>query len=146
MRHLVSACLAGCPCRWDGGSREDPEAVALVKSGQGLPVCPEQLGGLPTPREAAELVGGDGAAVLRGEARVATRSGKDVTGAFLRGAREAVRLARLFGAEAALLAARSPSCGTTSVHMDGAVRKGMGVAAAALAEAGVALREAQPVD
>jgi len=141
VRYVVSACLVGCRCRWDGAGREDPRAVELLRQGLALPVCPEQLGGLATPREPAELSGGDGEAVLRGEARVLTLSGRDVTDAFVKGAQEAARLALSFGAEAALLAPRSPSCGVSSVHGGGAVVPGMGVAAAALTRAGLKLEE-----
>ncbi len=106
---LVSACLAGVRCRYDGGACPDPAVVDLVRRGRALPVCPEQLGGLPTPRRPAEIRGGAGADVLEGRARVVTASGADVTDAFLRGAEETLRLARLSGAEGAILKARSPS-------------------------------------
>lgn len=144
---LVSACLAGVRCRYDGGACPDPAVVDLVRRGRALPVCPEQLGGLPTPRRPAEIRGGAGADVLEGRARVVTASGADVTDAFLRGAEETLRLARLSGAEGAILKARSPSCGVGAVYdgsFTGRLRPGDGVAAALLRRAGITLRSGEP--
>lgn len=137
---LVSACLLGRPCRYDGGSRPDADVEARVVAWPGavVPVCPEELGGLGTPRPAAELRGGDGAAVWRGDAHVAVReTGEDVTDAFRRGAERA--LAAAPGAAAAILKARSPSCGCGSTWIDGAVEPGDGVFAALLRARGVEL-------
>lgn len=97
-----------------------------------IPVCPEQLGGLPTPRPAQELRGGTGDDVLAGNARVVNLEGFDVTENFLRGARIVCEIARLTGAREALLKDGSPSCGVTSVTVDGAKVAGPGVTAAAL--------------
>lgn len=110
--------------------------------GHALPFCPEQLGGLPTPRPAAEITGGDGAAVLDGAARVLTAGGEDVTAAFLRGAQEAVRLAQAADAGAALLRSGSPACGAGRIHdgsFTGRLTAGDGVAAAALRRLGLKL-------
>ena len=93
-RVLVSACLLGLRCRHDALPLDPlrlPEGLCPV------PLCPEQLGGLPTPRPPAQMVGGDGVAVLEGRARVVDQRGEDVTEAFLRGAEEAVKVARLPG-------------------------------------------------
>ncbi len=103
---IVSACLAGMDCRWDGGSRPCPRVIALVKQGRAIPVCPEQLGGLPTPRSPAEQ---------RGE-RIVTKTGEDVTALFRKGAEEALRIALLAGCDGAILKARSPSCGSGKVY------------------------------
>ncbi|WP_456430958.1 DUF523 domain-containing protein [Thermosulfuriphilus sp.] len=108
---LVSACLLGVCCRYDGRSKKDLRLEALSRKLRLVPVCPEQLGGLSTPRCPAEIQGGDGLAVLLKRAKVVTRSGEDVTSAFIRGAEETVRLAEVFGARGAILKARSPSCG-----------------------------------
>lgn len=102
-----------------------------------VPICPEQLGGLPTPRPASAFVGGDGAAVLAGRARLVNDAGKDVTGNFVRGAHATLRIARRVGANVAILKDRSPSCGSTCVKIGGRRAPGVGVAAALLAEAGV---------
>ncbi len=127
-RALVSACLLGVNCRYDGGNRLRGEAVELAREISVVPVCPEQLGGLPTPREPCEIVGGTGADVLDGHAKVVSSGGEDVTENFLRGAREVLRLARLCGAQKAYLKTDSPSCGP-----------GPGVTAAFLERSGVEL-------
>ncbi len=140
---LVSACLAGVACRYDGGSCPHEEVVALVRAGRALPVCPEQLGGLPTPRPRAEIRDGDGADVLAGRARVVDEAGRDVTDAFMRGAEEVLRVARLTGARQAILKARSPSCGAGEIHdgtFRGALRPGDGVTAALLRREGLDVR------
>lgn len=107
--YLVSACLLGLRTRYDGGSK----AVSWLArhTRKLIPVCPEQLGGLPTPRPPAEILDGDGWAVLEGRVHVVNRKGEDVTQAFIRGAEEVLRLARLLRAEGMILKARSPSCG-----------------------------------
>ncbi len=97
---LVSACLLGVRCRYDGSAA--PEDNVVCKESACVPVCPEQLGGLPTPRETAHLVGGDGMDVLDGNAFVVTEDGRDVTQHFLRGAEEVLRLARSLGAHRAV--------------------------------------------
>lgn len=129
---LVSACLAGVRCRYDGGHNRFEPVVALMKAGRALPVCPEQLGGLPTPREPCEIR----------EGRVWTFSGADATAPFRRGAEEAFRLARLADCRRAILKARSPSCGAGIVY-DGTFSHirvpGDGMLAALLREAGIEL-------
>jgi len=139
---LISACLLGVPCRYDGTVLPPLELPDEIRGQALLPVCPEELGGLPTPRPPAELAGGDGRAALAGSARVLRADGTDVTAEFLRGAEAAAELARRHGACAACLKARSPSCGVKSTHIGGKVAPGMGVAAAALERAGVRLIEA----
>ena len=134
---LISACLAGVPCRFDGGTKEKEGAKRLVAEGRALPVCPEQLGGLATPRSPAEIEEGDGTGVVAGAARVIDATGEDRTEAFLRGARETLRLARLVGADGAILKERSPSCGRHALHRSGAVVAGSGVTAALLEAEGI---------
>lgn len=138
---LVSACLLGFACRYDGTSRPDGALLAEARGGALLPVCPEQMGGLATPREPSVLVGGDGRDVLAGRARVESEGGRDVTGAFLRGAREALRLAELSGATRARLKSKSPSCALASCPVRGRAAPGMGVTAALLAEHGLEIVE-----
>lgn len=137
---LVSACLAGVPCRYDGGALPDAEVVALVAAGEAVAVCPEVAAGLPTPRGAAEIVGGDGHDVLDGRARVVTASGEDCTAAFRRGAALVIAEVTARGLTTAVLQARSPSCGAGAIHdgrFAGRVVPGDGVLAAALVRAGV---------
>ncbi len=134
---LVSACLMGVACRYDGRSKPSSDVAVAGAPLTLVPVCPEELGNLATPRAKAELRGGDGHAVLEGRARVIDERGQDVTDAFLAGAARAVSVARAVGATAAWLTERSPSCGVAATHADGRVIDGPGVAAAALARAGL---------
>lgn len=129
---LVSACLLGLCTRYDGKIKVHPQCLTEITGITWIPVCPEQLGGLPTPREAADIVGGDGCAVLAGTARVLTKSGIDRTAEFIRGAEQVVQIARLQNVRRAFLKARSPSCAVTGR---------MGVTAALLQLAGVGLIE-----
>jgi uncharacterized protein YbbK (DUF523 family) len=137
---IISACLLGVACNHEG--RGSPRTVVdeLAQRYRLIPVCPEVLGGLPTPRAAAELQGGDGADALTGAARVVNVDGEDVTAAYRRGAEAAVAVARAVGASRAVLKARSPSCGSAGVY-DGTFSRrlvpGRGVTAAALAAAGL---------
>jgi uncharacterized protein YbbK (DUF523 family) len=107
-------------------------------------VCPEQLGGLATPRPAAHLEGGSGEDVLDGRARVVTAAGVDVTEQFVKGAEETVEIARLFGAGRAILKERSPSCGCFQVNRDGALQSGSGVTAALLRREGLIVESLDP--
>lgn len=127
MEYIVSACLAGVGCRYDGGHCETPEIQRLVAEGRALPVCPEQLGGLTTPRIPAEIVGNGGEAVLKEKALVLDKEGRDVTSAFVRGAEEVWKLARLVGAKKAILKERSPSCGVTRICRNEEAISGEGV-------------------
>lgn len=135
---LVSACLAGLRTRHDGRSKTDPRVLELVRRGEAIPVCPEQLGGLTTPREEAAFA--DQACT-----RVQTRSGADVTRQFRRGAEEVARLAQAIGAREAILKERSPSCGVRWVYRrqaDGTERlvPGQGITARRLRELGLVVR------
>lgn len=137
---LVSACLLGTCCNHEGQASPRSRVQRLGETARLVPVCPEVVGGLTTPRAPAEIHGGDGADVLAGTARVATAAGDDVTVAYLRGAHAAVELAHAIGATRAVLKARSPSCGAVDVY-DGTftrtLRSGSGVTAAALRAAGI---------
>ncbi|HVF53325.1 MAG TPA: DUF523 domain-containing protein [Actinomycetota bacterium] len=140
---LVSACLAGRTCRFDGSSNPSIEVADLVTSSRAVLVCPEVDGGLGTPRPAAEIVGGDGADVLAGRARVVTEAGADVTDAYLRGAHRALEAARISGAREAILKARSPSCGKGCIRdgsFQGGTIAGDGVTAALLIQHGIEVR------
>ena len=129
MKILISACLLGACCRYDGASKAHPLAALLAERHTLVPVCPEQLGGLPTPRPPAERRGG----------RVVTQSG-DVTEQYLRGAEETLKLCKLLGCEAAVLKERSPSCGRGQVYdgtFSGTLTAGDGVTAELLAAHGI---------
>lgn len=145
---LVSACLAGRACRFDGSSNEDSEVTRLVAEGRAILVCPEEDGGLGTPRPPAEIVGGDGHDVIAGRARVVTGTGVDVTDAYVEGARKALAAARTVGATRAILKARSPSCGKGAIYDGSFERKlgtGDGVTAALLDKAGIAVQTDEEV-
>ena len=131
---LISACLLGVACRYDGKSVPlPPETItALNEKYELVPVCPEQLGGLPTPRDPSERRGG----------AVVTSSGNDVTAQYVRGAQQALYLAETLGCNSALLKERSPSCGSGEIY-DGTFSRtlipGDGVTAALLKESGIAV-------
>ena len=131
---LISACLLGVACRYDGRSvpQAEPVLEALTARYTLVPVCPEQLGGLPTPRDASERRGG----------AVVQRSGCDVTENYARGAAETLRLAARFGCRRALMKERSPSCGAGAVYdgsFSGTLTAGDGVTAEALRAQGIAV-------
>ena len=139
-RYIVSSCLAGLSTRYDGTAAPCGSVEAAVEQGVAIPFCPEQGGGLATPRAPAEIVGGDGLDVLQGRARVVTKSGEDVTEEFIRGAGQMLALAQLTGASAAILKSNSPSCGAGTIYdgtFSGNMEDGDGVAAALLREAGL---------
>ncbi|RSN50949.1 MULTISPECIES: DUF523 domain-containing protein [Actinomadura] len=141
-RILVSSCLAGRPVRYDGAAKpvDDGLFARWRAEGRLVPCCPEVSGGLAVPRPPAEIVGGDGRAVLDGTAAVRTAAGEDVTDAFLRGARHALDTARRAGARVAVLKEGSPSCGSDRIYdgtFTGAATPGEGVTTALLERAGV---------
>jgi len=138
--YLVSACLLGFATRYDASSRPHPHLIELAARGRVVPICPEVAGGLPIPRPPAEIVGGDGGAVLNGQARVLTIDGADVTGAFITGAQIALETAQRFGIKTAIMQPRSPSCGQCQVYdgsFAGRLVNGQGVTAALLARHGI---------
>ena len=127
---IVSACLAGFPCRYDGKAKPCAEVMELVRSGKAIPLCPEQLGGLPTPRPPCEIRAG----------RVMDRDGADQTEAFRRGAEAVLAAVQAYGATEALLQNRSPSCGLGWIYDGTFSRKlvqGSGITAQMLAENGI---------
>ena len=142
-KYIVSACLAGVKCRYDGGNCCSEEVMRWVRQGIAIPICPEQLGGLPTPRPCSEIVDGDGYDVLEGRARVCyCETGKDVTAEFIKGAQETLRLAQLVGATQAVLKQKSPSCGYGQIWCRGRLKEGNGVTAALLSKNGILVRTA----
>jgi len=139
---LVSACLLGQKVRYDGAdaARPNPILDRWVEQGRVVPFCPEVAGGLGVPRPAAEIVGGDGGAVLDGTARVVTAAGTEVTGAFRVGAHGALEQARTGNVCLAILKDGSPSCASTSIYdgtFTGTRRPGVGVTAAILERQGI---------
>ncbi len=139
---LLSACLAGVHCVYDGSSKRHPVFAALRERGQAVVFCPEALGGMKVPHNPSEIKGGDGHDVLAGRARVVSKDGTDVTEFFVAGARKTLELARTHGIEKAILKARSPSCGCGEIY-DGTfsrtLRSGDGDTTALLKESGIAV-------
>ncbi len=130
--YLVSACLVGLPARYDGRTRPSPACRRAMGNSIWIPVCHEQLCGLPTPRPAADIIGGTGKDVLAGRARVVTRPGMDVTDHFIAGAEQVLAIARAQPVTAVFLKGRSPSCGVSPLP---------GVTAALLLAHGFEVRE-----
>ena len=125
---IVSACLLGFDCRYDlkkcsGIKFKIPKTAILI------PVCPEQLSGLPTPRPKSWFVGGDGECVIKGLARVVNEEGVDVTERFIKGADAVKRISCITRACSAILKDKSPSCGTHNVMISNELEKGLGVTA-----------------
>lgn len=128
---IVSKCLAGVPCRYDGKDNLVPEVKALVERGEAVAVCPEVLGGLPTPRTPSEL---------QPDGRVLNKQGEDVTAQFVSGAERALEICREHGCAGAILKARSPSCGKGVIYDGSFAGKrvpGNGVFAQMLLDAGI---------
>ncbi len=134
---LVSACMLGVNCRYDGGNVRDERLMAVIEKDNvvPIPVCPEQLGGLPTPRKQCEIVGGDGFDVLEGKAEVLTKDGENVTEHFLKGAEEVLKIAKIVKADLAVMRDGSPSCGCGRIYdgsFSGRMVEGYGVTSALL--------------
>jgi uncharacterized protein YbbK (DUF523 family) len=137
---LVSACLLGLNCRYDGEGYHDEKLLELAKQGRVIPVCPEQLGGCDTPRPPCEICGGSGGDVLDGRCRVISAKGEDRTDHFIRGALETLKLAEAYGIKKAVLKARSPSCGHGMIYdgsFSGKTTEGNGVTAELLIRNGI---------
>ncbi|HHT9119442.1 MAG TPA: DUF523 domain-containing protein [Candidatus Hypogeohydataceae bacterium YC41] len=134
---LISGCLVGLECRYDGTSERNDPLLEALKDRSLVPVCPEQFGGLPTPRARAEIVGGDGHDVLAQRARVMDETGRDVTLPFIKGAKEALKLSQLLGIKEAYLKRKSPSCGLGAIWRKGQLVQGDGVCTALLSKNGI---------
>lgn len=138
----ISACLAGETCRYDGKTAVHPEVLEYMREhpdGYVL-LCPEVLGGLPTPRVPCEIQGGTGKEVLMGSAKVMSRTGKDQTKAYVQGAYRALELLQKEGAKEVWLKEKSPSCGSCQIYdgtFGGRKIDGQGVTCALLREKGI---------
>lgn len=137
---LVSACLVGVNCRYDCGNSLNNELVEFLKDKEYKLVCPEQLGGLSSPRHPSEIIMGDGIDVLKGVGKVVDIEGKDVTESFKTGGEKTLSIALEHQATTAILKARSPSCGSQRIYsgeFNGSLKKGVGVATAMLLDKGI---------
>ncbi|MCG8539931.1 MAG: DUF523 domain-containing protein [Clostridia bacterium] len=132
---LVSACLLGLDCRYDGSNVLNRELMDFLKGKEYTVVCPEQLGGLTTPRKPCEIVGGDGSSVLEGISKVVDNQGRDVSKQFIKGAEETLKIIKLYNIKTAILKSGSPSCGSINIHdgsFSGKLIRGKGVTTALL--------------
>ena len=138
MKILVSACLLGENCKYSGGNNRNERVLAFLKGHAVIPVCPEMLGGLPVPREPAEIVNGT----------VRVKTGRSVDAEFRRGAERALEIAKKNGVELAILQSRSPSCGVKEVYdgtFTGKRIEGQGIFAALLKENGIRMTDAEDI-
>lgn len=146
---IVSACLCGINCKYNGSNNLDPRVLKLMQEGKAIPVCPEQLGGLQTPRAPSEIVNGNGCDVLMGKGRILDSRYDDVTAGFIKGAYETLKIAELIGANIAILKARSPSCGISQIYdgsFSGTKRAGNGVTAQLLLSKGIKVYTEENLD
>jgi uncharacterized protein YbbK (DUF523 family) len=146
---LVSACLLGENCKYNGEHNYHAQLVKLIDKEEIIPVCPERLGGLSIPRPPAEIKAGTGREVLAEEAKVVTCEGEDVTEEFILGAKKALEIAEKNNCALAVLKARSPSCGSKEIYdgtFSGEIKEGIGVAAYLLTTAGIEVINEEEVD
>lgn len=131
---IISACLCGCDCKYNGKNNKNESCVELLKRGKAVLVCPEQLGGMTTPRVPSEILKNDG------KISVISKEGKDVSKEFKKGAKEALKIAKLVDAKVAILKNGSPSCGSKNIY-DGTFLgnkiKGEGITAKLFVENGI---------
>ena len=138
--YIVSACLIGLDSRYNGKSKENLLVRSMLSNGILIPICPEQVGGLCTPRPPAEIVGGSGLDVLESRALVMNSDGEDVTASYLKGAFQVLRLARMMDCRKAIMKENSPSCGVNAIFdgcFNGTLRSGQGVTTALLVKEGI---------
>ena len=143
---LISACLLGVKCRWDGEDNKNDRVLELVKKEILIPVCPEQLGGLPTPRVRQEIQWGSGKDVLDLRAKVINEDEEDVTSQFIKGAEETLKIARLYRVNEFIGKSLSPSCSCSKVcdgTFSGKLIKGCGVTAELLMRSGIRIKEGE---
>ncbi len=135
---LVSSCLLGLKTRYDGTDNYSRAVIDFIRANQFIPVpvCPEQLAGLPTPRPKCWFSHGDGMAVLSGQGQLVSEEGNDVTELFRHGAEECLKLATLTGCKMAILQQRSPSCGSQKIYLNEQLVEGVGVTTALLKQNG----------
>jgi uncharacterized protein YbbK (DUF523 family) len=137
---LCSACLLGIKCRYDGEFVPNEKVLSLAEKEVLIPFCPEQFGGLPTPRLNSEIQKGDGFDVLDNKAKVFESGGADVTNSFITGAEEVLKIARLLNVSTVILKQRSPSCGSGQIYdgtFSGTIINGNGVTSALLKRNGI---------
>lgn len=133
--YLVSSCLAGINCRYDGKNSRNEAVVEMVKQGKAIPLCPEQLAGLDTPRSCCEIVIDD-----MGNKKVINKNNQDLTKEFIEGTEKTLKIAKIMGIKKAILKAKSPSCGCGLIYdgsFSGKLIRGNGLTAEALIKNGI---------
>ncbi|MBW7975155.1 MULTISPECIES: DUF523 domain-containing protein [Bacillus amyloliquefaciens group] len=146
---LVSSCLGGIECRYNGSHAASEKIRRLVEEKKAVMVCPELLGGFTTPREPAEIIGGTGEDVLNGTARIVTASGEDVTALYMDGAEKTLAYAKEIGAATVILKENSPSCGSSFIYdgtFSGKKIIGDGITSALLKRAGCRVLSVDELD
>ncbi|MBP3888252.1 MAG: DUF523 domain-containing protein [Cellulosilyticum sp.] len=140
---LVSSCLCGEKCKYNGGDNYSETVMAYCKDKEVVPICPEVMGGLSIPRSPAEIIGGTAKDVLEGRAKVISKDHKDITSAFIKGAKEVLEIIKGNKVEEAILKANSPSCGKGMIY-DGSFSakliEGNGLTAQVLLDVGIKVR------
>ncbi|NLL70813.1 MAG: DUF523 domain-containing protein [Epulopiscium sp.] len=132
--YLVSACLAGVNCRYNGSNTVNEWVRKLVEQGKAIAVCPEQLGGLPIPRACCEIIDKEG------KKKVINKDGQDVTKEFIKGAKKTLVIAQTIGAKKAILQSKSPSCGYGFIYdgtFSGKLKEGNGITTELLSQNGI---------
>jgi uncharacterized protein YbbK (DUF523 family) len=132
--YLVSACLAGVNCRYDGKDSMNEKVLELVNQGKAIPICPEQLGGLSTPRISCELVN------QPGDRKIINKEGNDRTEEFRLGAERTLAIAKALGVKKAIMKSKSPSCGCGQIYdgtFSGTLIQGNGMAVELLLRSGI---------
>lgn len=137
---VISGCLCGIKCKYNGEDNGNKNIIEMARKYGFIPICPEQLGGLSTPREPSEIVVGNAKDVLRGNGKILNIKGQDVTEQFVKGAMESLKIANMFGAKVAILKSKSPSCGYGEVYdgsFKGVLKEGNGVTAELFLQNGI---------
>ena len=135
-------CLCGVNCKYSGGNNFDESVLEIINRGEAIPVCPEVMGGLGTPRIPHEIVGGDGFDVLEGKAKVISKDGEDNTAAFIAGAEKVLEIAKKLDVKEVVLKSKSPSCGNGKIYdgsFSGVLIDGVGVTTALLIKNGISV-------
>lgn len=138
--YLISACLCGVNCKYNGLNNYNEICDKLFTSGKAILLCPEQLGGLPTPRIPSEIIGESSNILNNNNGSVIDKNGNDVTPQFVKGAKETLQIAKKLNIKKAILKDGSPSCGVNYIYngnFNGSKIKGMGITAQLLKESSI---------